>query len=541
MNLNRSTLWKFLLPFFGIIILIVGLVAGYTANQWVALPLAIITIGAGIFLVGFVLLTRSFWQRRSTQTGVNALVAILAFVTIIGSLNVLAVRYDSSLDLTENQLYSLAPQSQKLVKNLEKPLRVVVFESPPSPENQRILRNYQQYSPNFSFEFVDPQTDRAQVQAFGVQNYGEVHLEYGDQKQFVQQLTQSEPISEVKLTNAIEIVQRDRELLVYFLQGHGEPPLEAVEGGISQAAETLKNQGYQVQPLNLTEQDEFADNQPSVLVIASPQRNLLSNDIDAIQDYVANGGNLFLLLGFKSNSDLDEMLLEDWGIKLDDRIILDQQGQQFGLGTVIVNRYGQHPITNAFQNGISIFPLSRPIDIEDKEGVKTTSLAYTDQQTWAQQDLTEQQPEYNPEQDRKGPFVIGYALERLEDASSKETDEQDAAEQDSSSKETDEQQSAKNNNQANPTDNQSKVVIFGNSNFATNGFLIQQLNGDLFLNSIDWLVASDETPLALRPKKPTDRRIYLSAQQKAILSRIATAIVPLLGFILALITWLRRR
>ena len=99
----------------GSAILIVGLVAGYVATEWSFIPLAIAAVGGVVFLAGLILATQKFWRRRSTQMGVNAFVATIAFVTIIGLLNFLGVRYGKTIDLTENNLYTLAPQSQQLV------------------------------------------------------------------------------------------------------------------------------------------------------------------------------------------------------------------------------------------------------------------------------------------------------------------------------------------------------------------------------------------------------------------------------------------
>ena len=573
---------------FGFTVLIVGLVAGYIANEWVPVPLTIIVIGGVSLFMGLFIASRGFWQRRSTQMGINALVATIALVTILGLLNFLGIRYGKTIDLTENNLYTLAPQSKELVENLEQPLTVWIFQSPPSQENERLLENYQKYSENFAFKFVDPQRELGKVQEFGVESLGEVYVEYGKKTQLVQQVNEVEIISEVKLTNAIKNIQRDRVSFVYILQGHGEPPLEAVQGGLSQAVTSLKEQGYQVQPFNFAEETSLPALANSVLVIASPQRELFPGEVDAIQTYLAEGGSLLLLLDPSSNSGL-EPIFEQWGIQLDDRVIVDASGQGqvlgFNIATAFVTRYGDHPITNPFGNGISVYPLSRPIDATEKPRIEATPLAYTNEKTWAESDTSAEQVQYNPERDRAGPLVIGFAFNAMEileessqntteeaeketspesnsDDSSQEISEEDAdnsspntteaaeeetspeSNSDDSSQEISEEEKTENDSNANKMsqlNENSRVVIFGDSDFATNGLFIQQLNGDMFLNSIDWLANRDDTSLALRPKEETNRRINLTPQQVAILSRTAMGIVPLFGLILAIISWLRRR
>ena len=555
------------LSLFGFAIVIVGIVAGYVANEWIPIPLGIMVGGGVIFLSGLLFATRGFWQQRSTGMGINALVATIALITIIGLLNFLGVRYGKTIDLTENNLYTLAPQSKQLVENLEKPLTVWVFQSPPSSENERLLKNYQKYSENFKFKFVDPQTNIGKVQEFGVESYGEVYLEYGTKNQFVQQANEVEPISEVRLTSAIKNIQRDRVSFVYFLQGHGEPSLEETQGGFSQAVASLQQQGYQVQPFNFAEENSLPRLANTVLVIASPQQELFPGEMEAIENYLAEGGSLLLLLDPESNPGL-ESVLDTWGINLDNRVIVDASGQGqvlgFNIATALVTRYGDHPITNPFSNGITVYPLARPVDVVEKEGVEATPLAYTNEASWAESDTTTEQVQYNPERDRAGPLVLGFALNQVE-ISTKNTQENNPNETDSTSEETTPEENNQEEIETAPTSEEttpeeksgeenetkpetspqpnvdSRVVIFGDSDFARNGLFIQQLNGDMFLNSIDWLANVEETSLALRPKEETNRRINLTPEQAAILSRTAIGIVPLFGLILAIISWLRRR
>jgi len=546
---------------FGIIIVIVGLTAGYVANEWLPIPLGLMVAGGVIAIISLVFLTRHFWQRRSTQANLNAVITLIALFVIVGLLNFLSVRYEKTVDLTENNLYTLAPQSKQLVSNLEQPLTVWVFKNLPSQETERLLNNYQQQSENFQVEFVDPQTNIAKVEEFGVESYGEVYVEYEDKTQFVQQVSEVEPISEVKLTSAIQNIQRDRVSFVYVLQGHGEPPLDAVQGGLSQAVASLEQQGYQVEPFNFAEETNLPNLANSVLLIASPQRELFGAEVDAIALYLAEGGSLLLLLDPDSNSGLDP-ILDTWGIQLDDRVIVDASGQGqvlgFNVATALVTRYGDHPITNPFGNGISVYPLARPVDAVEKEGITATPLAYTSEESWAESDTTEEELAYNPERDRAGPLVISFALDRVEASSSQTQPEEETPDAEASPDQTEEMPS---NAEGETTNNieetpeataseeiaspqpspDSRVVVFGDSDFARNGLFVQQLNGDMFLNAVDWLANRDTAALALRPKEETNRRINLSPQQAAILSRIAIGIVPLFGLILAIISWLRRR
>ncbi|MGB7488012.1 MAG: ABC transporter, partial [Phormidesmis sp.] len=87
----------------------------------------------------------------------------------------------------------------------------------------------------------------------------------------------------------------------------------------------------------------------------------------------------------------------------------------------------------------------------------------------------------------------------------------------------------------------SRMVVIGNSSFATDGLFDQQLNGDVFLNSVSWLSQIDSPTLSIRPKEATNRRLNMTVQQQILLMLLALVIFPLLGLVGAGTLWARRR
>ena len=49
-------------------------------------------------------------------------------------------------------------------------------------------------------------------------------------------------------------------------------------------------------------------------------------------------------------------------------------------------------------------------------------------------------------------------------------------------------------------------MVVGNSAFASNQWAGLQRNGDLFMNTVNWL-AQDEDLISIRPKSPTNRHV----------------------------------
>ena len=519
-------------------------------------------VTVGLLFIGIALGLRSgLWQRlaqqRSTQVNTNGLIATLAVLAILASINVLAVRYSTRLDITETKLFTLSPQTEAIVSSLEEPLKVWIFEPVPNPIDQTLLNNYSRLNAYFRYEYADPQFDITIANRFNVERIGEVHLEYGRKTQLIQTLRDGSPLSEVQITNGIEKIRRDRPSIIYFLQGHGELPLDPVEGGLYEAVNHLREKGYQVETLDITAVGQVPP-ETTVLIIASPSRALFGGEIRAINRYLEAGGSAFMLFDPETFSGL-ESLLAEWGVTLDGRLVIDASGAgdavNLGPATPIVTNYGSHPITASFQNNISFYPLAQAIMIDPPEEVTATPLAITNTESWAERNVASENLEFNPEVDEPGPLYLGVALSRPADpdrvaqrlAAIEPEPEPEPfslnpldSEPEPNAPEAGEEAEEQEPEEPEP-DPESRLVVFGNATFASNGWFGQQLNGDMFLNAVKWLADEDDGLLAIRPKNLENRRIYLSLEQATLLGWLAIIIFPGLAFMAAAVIWWQRR
>ena len=348
-----------------LIFAIAGLTLGFITSNWLILPIILIAIGVVIAIINLIVVSKkkqTFWQKRSTEAGINALISTVAILIIVGLINSIVANKNLRFDITENQLFTLAPQSQEIIQNLEHPLKVWVFDSDIDLATITLLENYRNYGNNFQFEVVDPEIEIGLAKQFGVQSprgVAEVYLESQDQKKLVATINknQGQTLSEVQLTNAIAKLKRGRNPYIYFLQGHGEPELDQVEGGFTQAITELEARGYSVAPLNLATSKKIPDN-ADLIAIAKPLRKLLPQEVTALQNYLNDGGTLLLMLLPNNDSGLTP-ILDSYGIKLDNRLIIDVSNQEsiinFGYGVSLITNYGDHPITKNFGNGLAFF------------------------------------------------------------------------------------------------------------------------------------------------------------------------------------------
>lgn len=524
-SLSRKTLRQGL--FLGSLVCIsAGLSAGFVMGDWGALPVFLLALGGALLAIA--LLTQQnaaeLLSRRSTKAGTNAIAATLAVLTILGTVNFVAARYSAKFDVTERQLFTLAPQTQEVVKTLATPVKVWIFDRALGNSDRDLLDRYRALNPKaFDYELVDPVENLTQAQAFGAKELGAVFIEKGERRTLLTTLGPTAAgLSEVELTKALAQASSDRTEVVYFLQGHGERPLEGDQGAMATAIAALGDRGFEGKPLSLTDNAQIPED-AAIVAIIGPQRPLLPGEVTLLREYSDRGGNLMILLDPQVEP-VDAglgPLLETWGIQPDGRVAIDASpvGQLVGLkpDTPVVTQYGDHPIVADFRQGISYYPVAQPMTVTERSGITATRLLETGDQSWAESDLTASPLRFEPDRDLQGPLTLGVALERSPAA------EPNAA------------------NPAPSAPSQGRLVAIGNSTFVADGWFDQQLNGDVFLNAIGWLGDRDDSTLSVRPREPENRRITLTALQGNLIALLALAVFPLLGFGSAGVIWWRSR
>ncbi len=512
--------WKLLKYLFWLspVLISAGLVVGVVNGSWGAVPLALII--AGLVMLGWWLLSggrsrQPFWSERSAQVGTNAILSTVSVLVILGMVNLLAVRYFSPIDLTETRIFTLAPQTQQVVQTLKQPVKIWVFDTAPNPADRELLENYQRQNSQVSYEFVDPQAKPGIAQRLGVKSIGEVYLETGSARRLVQTVNPQQRLSERQLTSGLLKITDAKQQKVYFVQGHGERVLEAGQDGMSQAIARLGEENFAHETLNLIENSKIPDD-ASVVVVAGSERALLEKEATILEDYLKRRGGLLLMIDPETDPKVGK-LLEAWGVQLSDRIVVDPAGQASGLGAAvtIVNQYGDHPISKGLGNGISFYPLARPLATIPVSGIETVPFLFTSNRTQAQKlDKATGSVKADPG-DPDPPYAIGVAFSRQATEGNATT-----------------------GSEAKP---QSRLVVIGNSRFATDGLFEQQLNGNIFLNAVSWLSQGDDQVLAIRPREMKNRRIVMSLEQQISVALISMVLLPALGFGAGAVIWWRRR
>jgi gliding motility-associatede transport system auxiliary component len=460
---------------------------------------------------------------RQARFGTLAAASVLVVIGILAAINYLSTRYNKRWDLTAARQYSLSDQTKKVLQGLKEPVKVRVFAK--SEDFQRYrdrLDEYAYQSKQISTEYIDPLKKPGPAEALGVTTLPTIVFEYKGRNE------KATTDGEQELTQSLIKVIEGRQPKVYFTEGHGEKDTASAEraGGYDGIAAGLKSANFILEKVLLAQLGKVPDD-ADVLIIAGPKTDFLPQEIDAVKAYLAKAGKVMIMLDPVLKPDQPQPvalqgLLKEWGIDAGNDIVLDLQGM--GDGSVpVAARYPGHAITDKF-GLLTAFPVARSMTAVEggANGRTAQPLVQTGPNSWGETNfkgLAANEPAKMDGPDKKGPISLGAAVTVAGAATppSEPKKEGDT-----------------------PKPVETRLVAFGDSDFAGNGALRVSGNQDLFLNAVNWL-AQQENLIAIRPRDPEDRRITLTPDQERLIFYLTVLIVPGLVLLAGVQTWWRRR
>jgi len=495
------------------------LIAGYlrySIQETLLLASKVLLIAGGVLLIAGIALgfrgIVNFFSKRSSQLGTNAAILTIAVLAILVVANYLGSQYHKTFDLTAEKLYTLAPQTQKIVRNLNADVDIIRFAKRPSQQVDDLLSEYRNLSHHIKFQEVDPDQKPELAREYGATQMGEIDVAAGDRKEHIEPPVDG-GITEQSITSAILKVTSGKVKTVCFVTGHGEKSIsDTGPHGYSEADAGLKRENYQTKSINLVQSDSVPSD-CSVVVVDGPTQSYFPQETAMLSKYLDNGGKALLELDpvtadHQQPAKLDS-LLQAWNIKLGNNIAIDASGmgRLFGAGPEIplVVNYGDSPITKGLQHTMTFFPLAQTVTPADQSKLdpQITELLKTSGSSFTTPKLA-REVSYDPKTDMKGPLSLGVAAEKK------------------------------------VGDKTARLVVIGDSDFASNEAIGQSSNGDLFFNAIDWL-ASDQNLISIRPKVAKSRNVTLTDSQAAALRWADIFGLPGIVLIVGFAMWWKRR
>jgi ABC-type uncharacterized transport system involved in gliding motility auxiliary subunit len=478
-------------------------------------------ISAGITILGIATYAilepervRRFLTGRQARYGSNVLITVIAFLFIIGLVNVLYADPKFNLnitrDFTENKTNTLAPETLAALKNLPEKVTATAFFSPandPTSATQLLDKIRNNSNGKFNYQFINPDLNPQAAMTAGVTGDGKILLEMGGKTTIVANA------SEQEILKGLLRLLNPESSVIYFLTGHGERDTDQTgDTSMTRAASTLRSKNYSVKTLNLLADNKIPDD-ARVIVIAGPTKPVSPEEVKLLKEFLDKGGSLIVmedptaLTNFGTESDpLAGMLSKDWGISFDNNVVIDLNSAQPTIATAAYYD-PSHPVTVNMNNLVSFYPFTRSLSVADPaNGVTVTPLVKTNDRSWGETDfatLAQGGQVGRSDNETLGPLTLAAAGE-------------------------------------NPA-TKGRVVVFGTSEFASDQIFDRLGNGDMFVNSVDW-AAEQENLANITPRNTTQRTFTPPSQLYGILIFLtALFIIPGLIVLSGVSAWLSRR
>jgi ABC-type uncharacterized transport system involved in gliding motility auxiliary subunit len=434
----------------------------------------------------------------------NGLFVVLLFAALaLGAW--LAREYRTVWDWTGNARNTLSQPSLDLLKQIDGPVTVTSFLNMQDPQAGDLKRTieqffgrYQRAKPDFTLTFVDPRVEPKLAQAAGVRVNGEMVVDYQNRSEHLTDLSES------SFANSLMRLKRAKERLVMGLDGHGE---RAIGGGanhdLGEFGRQLQAKGFKISTLNLTLAPDVPAN-ASVLVIASPQVDLLPGEVAKVKTYLQRGGNLLWLVEQGSLRGL-QPIAEQLGLVLGPGTIYDPDAANLKAppSTGIGVRYPRHPITEGFRLN-TLFPQARAIGGIEGGDWKMAPLVDVAGRGWVETGKAGTVPVFDKGRDVQGPVNVAAAFERQYE------------------------------------DRTQRVVVVGGGDVLSNAFLGNGGNLDFGVNVINWL-SGDDNLITIQPQPATDLTLDFTAPLLYAIAFGFLVVLPLGFAITGGVIWWRRR
>ena len=388
-------------------------------------------------------------QRRRVTIGVNtkktkkfllssgsvalAVAAVILLNLIATNLN---DRFDWNLDLTESRMYSISDDSYEVLDNLKQDVTITILLSEDDLESNSygsyvhtLLGKYLDRCDKLSVSYIDPYQNPTAVESYQDLSTsvaeGSIIVQCGDQSRVLNLIDFYDTSSdssygytyvsafrgESTLTSAILAVTSDDTPYAYILQGHNESVSTQFE-------ELLETSGYAVEELTLAE-ESIPDN-ASLLILSLPQEDYTEDEVNALDDYVKNGGDLLVFDGTESPNDLDTLYayLKEWGISVQSKMILDAEynisDARYIFGSL--EDVEQNDALDAKSDQVIVTPDAKPLTVKladsitDRE-VETLLSSRDTSYARSTEDGTEYDSYDKQDGDTDGPFAIAALAE----------------------------------------------------------------------------------------------------------------------------------
>jgi ABC-type uncharacterized transport system involved in gliding motility auxiliary subunit len=511
--------YSWLIAALGLVSLLVGLVIlvllpEIRTGAWGILALGVLLI-ATAFIIDFRRLRSAVTGRRGMfSTGTTVMVSVFVGITLL--INAISISNYHQFDVTGVAQFLITSKTKSVLEEMNMPVKALCFFVPDDPYGiasyaRILLAEYQKYTDILSVEEIDPDEHPEKAREYDVTQYPAVVFESELGRRMVLPedfIEQPEHFFTSAVLEVTGIVQKK----VYFLTGHDESD---IDGEYAYAKQGLLDNLYKVDTVDLMLTYTVPED-CSALIISAPQKSLTSDELAIINEYLENDGWLLVLLNPDSPEEIKQ-LLSNWWIEIENGTVIDAQSHlassddAHNMEKVIVPR-----IRNEFALPEVYFPGATSImpRNDNPDDIVLLPLIYTSLFSWMEEGLDPLvKPEFDVETEMLGSRAISVLAYMYLPEDAEEVPEGFKL---------------------------TRLIVMGDSDFASNQHFYNGDNGDLFLNTVELLTQGKEL-ITIERKVLPFRRMLIGPEEETFIRISSIGLLPLLVLIAGGIVWWRRR
>ena len=310
---------------------------------------------------------------------------------------------------------------------------------------------------------------------------------------------------EMMFTAMLLALEKPTPFKAYFLQGDGEPLLsDARDPGYLKFGAVLAENYITNEPLQLLGSDAVPDD-CNLLIIAGPRTAFSPGELQKIDQYLAQGGRMFMLFNYPSVRTGLEPILARWGVNVVADVVQEPKNTSSGQDIIIYN-FSSHPAVNPLTGLALQLILPRPVGIVDLQNPPADAPKVDALVSSSPQSTLMHNPAAAP---RSYPLMVAIEQKTVPGV-------------------------------ANPRGT-TRIIVAGDSSFLNNRQIESLANRDFAGYAVNWLL--DRTVLleGIGPRPVTEFRLTMSRDQQQTVRWLLLGALPGGVLIFGWLVWLARR
>lgn len=486
-------------------------------------------------------------NKKNLKFGINNSVIVIFAIIIVLLLNIMTVLTETRLpglkfDLTENAVTKIGSETKALLKQLDQgnaQIELIYLKGTGDAEVQvtSVLEQYDAFCDNITYKTVNYHTNPVFLTSYGINSDANVDgsvlvatkdkskariVAAADMETSYQNSTVF--LLENLLTNAIGVVASEKQMTVCFTTGHGEIIEQAqteegnMQGGMMLVA-LLRSENIGVYQYDIST-GEIPENIDLVMIM-SPQNDFTQEEINNLDDYLSNGGNVAVSLSTGVVLDRLEGYLETWGVRVNNDIVseTDAQSKFDENGIYFYAKKAEHEAVADIGSRI-ITSYARSLEAEPAGDVEADVLLTSSQKAYSMPVTENGIDEKNI---REGQFDLAYVFEKPLGGSFETT---------------------------------AKLIVTGTESVwgvtrdmvtnydavVYNSLLEKSFgNADFVMNILSYVFGESIQSIYVPVKSRQVSVLTMSETEATIMSRVLGFIVPLCVILAGVVVWLKRR